>query len=372
MNQFDSATYYLSLADAISQQTNAISSKIGLQKTYTELYEKKGDYKKALYAHKNYFNLYNEFYTDNAQTKLKEEQVRQDVVGIQKEKDIAEREATFLAQRNKLYLILAIALLGMLLIGAYLFNQLRKTKKQIESQNGQLQQLNATKDKFFGIIAHDIRSPIVALEGVGEQMEYYLKNNKPEKLERLAKRIDTTAKRLSSLLDNLLNWALLQQGVIPYHPKALNIKETGEQIFQMFQDNAEAKRITLDLQVEEHLTIHADESALNTILRNLVSNAIKFTPEGGKVSLSTETKDDQVFICINDTGTGISAAQLSNLFTLEKASEKGTAGEKGTGLGLTLVKELTELNKGTIKVISELQRGTQFLLGLPATSAQSS
>ena len=365
LNQPDSALHFMELAAPFAQKTNFIAHKMKVQQTYSDIFEKQGNYKKAFNAQKEYFALYQKNYSSNAQAKLKEEQVRQDVVSIEKEKDLAEREATFLANQNKIYLTLAIGLISILVIGFYLFNQLRKVKLQLESQNLQLQQLNATKDKFFGIIAHDIRSPIVALDGVGEQMQYYLKKNKPEKLERLAGRIDSTAKRLSSLLDNLLNWALLQQGVIPYHPKALNVQEVGNNILQMFQDNADAKNITLNLQIDKDIKVHADESALNTILRNLVSNAIKFTPKGGNISLSTETKDNKVFINVNDTGTGISAEKLSKLFSLEKTSEKGTAGEKGTGLGLTLVKELTELNQGSINVNSVLTKGSNFKISLP-------
>lgn len=350
LNQLDSALSYVLLAKESVQDNYTIERRLDVKKLTSKIYEKQKDYKKALVFKNDYFEDYEQLFSANAQQKLKEEQVRQNVVDFQKEKELAEREAILLSQRNQLYLILAIALLGIILVGSYLFNQLRKVKQQLESQNQQLQQLNATKDKFFGIIAHDIRSPIVALDGVGEQMEFYLKKNKTDKLQRLAGRVDTTAKRLSALLDNLLNWALLQQGVIPYHPKSLKIKNLGEDIFHMFQTNAETKKITLNLQIDEQQKVFADESALNTILRNLISNAIKFTPEGGKVSLSTETKNDKVFIKINDTGTGISAEKLSKLFSLEKKSEKGTAGEKGTGLGLTLVKELADLNKGSINV----------------------
>ena len=365
LNQLDSAFHFINLAEEVTQQNNTFERRIDVKNISSQIYEKQGDYKNALKFRDEYFAEYQNLFSANGQQKLKQEQVRQNVVDFQKEKELAEREAAFLANRNRMYLILAIALIGILLIGTYLFNQLRKVKQQLENQNTQLQQLNATKDKFFGIIAHDIRSPIVALDGVGEQMEYYLKKNKPEKLERLASRVDSTAKRLSGLLDNLLNWALLQQGVIPYHPKFLNINDVGENIFQMFQNNADAKNITLHLQIDKDQKVYADESALNTILRNLVSNAIKFTPKGGTVSLSTETKDDKVFININDTGTGISAKKLSKLFSLEKKSEKGTAGEKGTGLGLTLVKELTDLNKGSIDVNSLLGKGSNFRVGLP-------
>jgi len=113
--------------------------------------------------------------------------------------------------------------------------------------------------------------------------------------------------------------------------------------------------------------VNADESALNTILRNLVSNAIKFTPSGGTVSIDAEVIEDKMFIHIKDTGTGISENKLKTLFSLEKKSEKGTDGEKGTGLGLTLVKELVELNKGDIDAESIMNKGSQFTISLPGS-----
>lgn len=363
LNEMDSTLYYFNQAKSL-QQTRT-SDSLDIEFLYSKINEKQGNYLAALDNYKNYHRLSKQSFSDQAIAKLKEEQVRQDVISHQKNKELAEREAALFSWRSQLYLMAALVLIGVLLIGLYLFYQLRKVKRQLETQNIQLQQLNTTKDKFFGIIAHDIRSPIVALEGVGEQMDYYLKKNKSEKLQRLASRVDSTAKRLNGLLDNLLNWALLQQGVIPYHPKSLHVQEVAQNIAAMFQHNADAKDIQLKVDVAADTFVSADESAINTILRNLVSNAIKFTPKGGIVSIGTETKDGKVFININDTGTGIAAHQLSKLFTLDKQSELGTAGEKGTGLGLTLVKELVELNKGVLTVNSKLEQGTQFKIGLP-------
>lgn len=374
-NQLDSAQFYNDIGFNYFNPINEVGPLSLVHKNYYQLYKKKKDYKKAL-ENLELKNAYRDSIQRNVlEKKLNQERVNLKVVEAkesvneaEKQKAQAEREANLLAARNQLYLALAASLVLLLLAGSYFFFQLKKSKQKIESQNTQLQQLNTTKDKFFGIIAHDIRSPIVALDGVGEQMEYYLKNNKKSKLEQLSGKIDSTAKRLSSLLDNLLSWALLQQGVIPYHPQELNVREVSSNIFQMFQDNADAKNITLHLQIDHNTKVHADESALNAILRNLISNAIKFTPEGGTVSLSTETKDNKVFINVNDTGTGISAEKLSKLFSLEKRSEQGTAGEKGTGLGLTLVKELVELNKGSVNVSSVLKKGSTFKVGLPAVA----
>ena len=364
-NKIDSARHYANLALKYEPKEASSKEKLSLQKAFADIHEKTGNYKEALKYHKNYFKLFEESFDNQSQKILKNEQVRQNVAGIEAEKKQAETVASLLASRNQLYLVLALGLGFALLMGSYLFRQLRKTKDQLESQNIQLEQLNTTRDKFFGIIAHDIRSPIVALDGVGEQMEYYLKKEDTKKLERLAGRVDVTAKRLNGLLDNLLSWALLQQGVIPFHPKSINVKSIGEQTFEMFEQNAKAKNISLKLEVEPQQKVFADEAALNTILRNLISNAIKFTPPGGTVSLGTEIKDDKVFINVNDTGTGISAERLTKLFALEKQSERGTFGEKGTGLGLTLVKELVELNNGSIDVTSVVEQGSSFLVGLP-------
>ncbi len=332
----------------------------------------RGEYQSALQNYEK-ANLYRDsIELEEAKMQLNKERTDMRVIAAkdkvakaEEEKALIEREALLVAKQNQLYSILAFLLVAILLAGAYFFYQLRKSKRQIESQNLQLQQLNDTKDKFFGIIAHDVRSPIIALESVGSQMAYYLSKNQKDKLERLAGRVDSTAKRLSTLLDNLLNWALLQQGIIPYHPKALDVQTLAQQTLDMFRENAILKGVHLEAKIPEGIKVFADEPALQTILRNLVNNAIKFTHKGGTVSISTTQKEGKVFIDINDTGTGISASQLSKLFHLEKQSFKGTAGEKGTGLGLTLVKELVELNKGSVNVESEPEKGSNFRIGLP-------
>lgn len=364
-NNLDSAIYYGTQQLAIAKERGSLNNRRNVNKRLSKIYEKSGRFEEALNFQKNYNALNDSLFTVDAASKLKEEQVRQNVETYKEREAMANTQAALLTTRNQLYLALAAALLGLLLIGGYLFQQLKKTKQKVDLQNTQLQQLNATKDKFFGIIAHDIRSPIVALDSVGEQMDFYLEKQRMGKLKSLGKEVDQTAKRLSALLDNLLNWALLQQGVIPYHPQSINVKQVTANIMDMFQANASIKNLTLHTEIDSTLAAFADQSALSAILRNLISNAIKFTPKGGTVSVSTQLKADKVFITINDTGTGIPAEKLKTLFTLNKKSEQGTAGEAGTGLGLILCKELSELNKGTIQVKSELNTGSQFTLTLP-------
>ena len=366
-NQPDSAIVYFEKVVELAKES---SNDILLTEAYLSLYEtakEQKNFEQALVYHENYSMHHDTIYNQKLQKIIGTEGVRLDIAGEKKARKTAEFEAQLLSSRNQLYGAIALGLLAILLIGGYLFRQLQKTRKQLENQNLQLSQLNATKDKFFGIIAHDIRSPITALDSVGEQMTYYLSTNNTKKLQRLGNRIDVTAKRLSSLLDNLLNWALLQTGMIPYHPNSLNLKETADEVLALYTPLAETKKINLVNNISAELAVFADGSALNTIIRNLINNALKFTNENGEVSISSYEESNQVFIEINDTGTGIHAEKLEQLFALERKSTQGTAGEKGSGLGLMLCKELVELHKGTIKAVSELGKGSTFIFSIPVT-----
>ncbi|MEM9887747.1 MAG: ATP-binding protein [Bacteroidota bacterium] len=361
----DSAEVYAKATLDLSQQKLLLFEEEDAWLALTAIYEKAGDYQQAFAAQQSYLAIHDSIYTRDVQNILRQEQVRQDVKTFEAEKEAASLKAELLSSQNRLYLILALALFSILLLGGYLFFQLRKTKQALEAKNQQLIELNATKDKFFGIIAHDIRSPILALENVGSQMDYYLKKGKTDKLQRLSTRIDTTAKRLTSLLDNLLNWALLQQGVIPHHPDAISLNEIVEQNLEMFQMSANLKDIDLENQLTEEITVLADSSALNTILRNLISNAIKFTPKGGKVHINALTEKQNVLIRVQDSGVGMNEHQIKSIFALNSKSQRGTAGERGTGLGLILCKELVQLNKGAISVKSQPQQGSDFNITLP-------
>ena len=361
----DSALFYMHLVQAQLAKYGRLKQYEMTHELLSKIYASKKDFEKA-YEHHQLFFMYNDsLYTENTQEIAKAERVRQNIDDYKAKEEAATLKAQLLTTQNKLYLVLAIGLLSLLILGSYLFLQLRKTKVKIEDKNEQLANLNATKDKFFGIIAHDIRSPITALDSVGEQMDYYLLKNDEYKLRRLAETVESTAKHLTSLLDNLLSWALLQTGMIPYHPKAINLKMAVEEVVELYEPLAETKNIALLNEVFDNVNVFADASALNTIIRNLVNNAVKFTSKGGQVSISSKEQDNKVYIIINDTGTGIHAEKLEKLFTVDKTSTDGTAGEKGSGLGLMLCKELVELNKGTIDAVSKLGQGTTFTFSVP-------
>ncbi|MCB0704997.1 MAG: tetratricopeptide repeat protein [Saprospiraceae bacterium] len=362
----DSASFYL---DLMMENRHKVATRIYLERKYyqlkTRIFEAQGDFEQAYLAHQKFYDYSDSLRISESDQLLQEERVKQNVEEFKAQKENAVLQASLLTTRNRLYVSIAIGLSVLLLMGSYLFSQLRKTKKQLEDQNQQLQELNQTKDRFFSIIAHDIRSPITALDSAGEQMSYYLKKEDFSKMDKITRLVDTTTKRLNALLDNLLSWALLQTGAIPYHPTVLNAETAVRESAELFQPAAIAKEINLHVDVPENLQVYADEASLNAILRNLTSNAIKFTKPGGEVKIGVKELNEQIQFTVNDSGTGISAEKIDQLFSLNKKSQKGTTGEKGTGLGLLLCKELAELNKGTIRVFSELGKGSQFVFSIP-------
>jgi len=286
---------------------------------------------------------------------------------VEKEKEISnlEIEQQKAKARIKFWSITSFLLLSIIGIGTYLYLQLKKTRLKLQSQNQKLKELNQTKDRFFGIIAHDIRSPIVALESVDEQMDYYLEKNKIDKLTNLGSLIGKTARHLNNLLDNLLNWALLKTNSIPFNTEIVNISEIISDVSEIMKVNLEIKNITLVSNIPSETLVKADHSAISTILRNLISNAIKYSQENDKITLDYQTKLDKHYFEIKDEGLGINEETISTLFELNKKSRKGTLGEKGTGLGLILCKELVEMHKGEIFVKSKVNIGTSVTFYIP-------
>lgn len=335
-------------------------------KLMSEIEESSGNYQSALAFFRQLYEHEKSMELSEAQEILRAEQVRQNVNEYKSAEQAAVVQANLLASRNRLYLGFAILLLAFLVVGLYLNSRLRKAKALLESKNKQLAELNHTKDRFFSIIAHDIRSPIVALEGVGEQVKYYLKKDRKEKLEGIADKIGSTAKSLTRLLDNLLNWALIQQGMLPNVPDRICMNRVLNEVIQMFDMHASVKEITIRNTLTEKIYVQVDERALNIILRNLISNALKFTERGGTIEIGAIASDNAVVkVYVNDTGIGMDQERLNELFTLSGKNNTGTGGEKGTGLGLILCKELVELNEGRLEIDSKIDQGSNIFFTLP-------
>ncbi|MEZ4960058.1 MAG: two-component regulator propeller domain-containing protein [Saprospiraceae bacterium] len=239
--------------------------------------------------------------------------------------------------------------------------------EELRQKNAALEIANHNKDRFFAIIAHDLRSPLISLGGIVKKVSFLMQRNRVDEVQQLGQHIGQAVSQVHTLLDNLLNWALVQDDRFPNRPVIIDLPEALNEIVELYRNTAEAKNVGLHAGAPSGCQICCDRNALSTILRNLVDNAIKFTPPDGEVSISAFQEGGRTLIQVKDSGLGMSEGTLSNLFSLGgRNSSQGTAGEKGTGLGLVLVKDLLDLNNGTIEVLSQGGCGTTIRVGFPS------
>lgn len=243
----------------------------------------------------------------------------------------------------------------------------KQAEKTLKSLNQQLKEANASKDRFFSIIAHDLRSPFTGLLGFTQTITENIESYTTDEIQEAIHTLRTSTETVYALLENLLSWARLQQGLMPYKPQKIFLKEIVEDNLYLFDSNAKQKQITLRNAAQEEATAYADHKMIDTVIRNLLSNALKFTPSGGTVTVSAKHIGEYVEVVVSDTGIGMSEEELAQLFRIDvKFTNVGTAGETGTGLGLHLCEDLLEKNGGRLWVNSEVGKGTTFQFTLPA------
>jgi signal transduction histidine kinase len=232
-----------------------------------------------------------------------------------------------------------------------------------------LRELNASKDKFFSIIAHDLKNPFNTLIGFSDMLNESEKAHDPVAIHKYSDMINKSARQTFRLLENLLDWANAQRGKISFVPVELNLKEVIAEEFLMKGEMAGAKKIELISYLFEDLVIKADINMLRTILRNLISNAIKFTHRNGSVIVKAVVTKNNVEISVTDNGVGMSEETMARIFRIDSnLSTRGTEDEKGTGLGLFLSREFVEKHGGKIWVESEESKGSTFKFTLPLNS----
>lgn len=246
-------------------------------------------------------------------------------------------------------------------------------QKQVEAElkikNEQLKELNATKDKFFSIIAHDLKTPFSGILGFSEILKDEARNLDIASIEDYADILNSTAKQAFKLLENLLDWARMQQGSFYFEPIPIPFNYLLKTEIEGLKHSAGRKNITLVNETNEEINITADEKMLSSVLRNLISNAIKFTPKEGKINIEARRGIDHVEVSISDNGVGMEKEILEKLFKIETSfTSRGTENEKGTGLGLLLCKEFIEKHGGTIWVDSEKGKGSTFTFSIPLTT----
>jgi len=247
--------------------------------------------------------------------------------------------------------------------------QLVKVKtNELLQTNELLKEANATKDKFLSIIAHDLKSPFNSLLGFSEILVDDWENMEEGKKLKIVSIIRKALYNTFQLLVNLLDWSRLQTNTITFKPTLFEIGPLITDVLNQQQAHSLMKSITIDTFGDNGLKVYADKNMLNIVIRNLVSNAIKFTPQNGSVKVETLKTENFVKCFISDTGEGLTAEKIDKIFTNQAGiSSKGTSGELGTGLGLILCGEFIKKNNGTISVESEPGKGSCFCITLPAS-----
>ncbi|MGB0390201.1 MAG: PAS domain-containing sensor histidine kinase [Salibacteraceae bacterium] len=236
---------------------------------------------------------------------------------------------------------------------------------KIKLHEKNLEKSNATKDKLFSIISHDLRSPFIALMGMNDIISDSIDSKDYDSAKEILKLVEKTSGNALNLLDNLLHWSRIQRGKIALNRVKLNALDLVKEVLGLFQANLEDKHISVSLSIDEEKTINADSFMLQTIIRNLLSNAIKFTNNGGTISIKMESNSKENKFFVSDSGVGIPAENLSRLFDLKRnITTYGTNQEKGSGLGLVLCSEFVKQHKGEIWVENNTNQGASFIFTL--------
>lgn len=245
--------------------------------------------------------------------------------------------------------------------------ELEKLNKSLEEKIAELKKSNNEKDIFFSIIAHDLRSPLNGFWGLTRILVEELPNMTIDQIHQITLSMENSATSLYHLLENLLEWARMQQGLIPFDPKPVELLPEVKESIVMILESAKSKEIEITYDIPNDLAVFADSKMLQFVIRNLVSNAVKFTYKGGKINVSAKDKgDNRVEISIKDSGIGMNNTMVDHLFRLESQTNRnGTEGEPSTGLGLTLCKEFVEKQGGKIEVESKEGKGSIFYFTIP-------
>jgi len=250
--------------------------------------------------------------------------------------------------------------------------ELEDTIQKLQKSEKDLKELNHIKDKFFSIISHDLRSPFATLTSFLNILINFADEFSKEEMEELAKRTQQSVKNLSSLLENLLQWAMSQMDQNQFRPQEIVLEKIIQETTNLLAVSAEEKKITIGWNIPQNTLLYTDYNMLSFIIRNLLINAIKYTPNQGNITITAQTQNSSnaqpwVQICVADTGIGIPETELHKLFNAqEHYTRKGTQNEKGVGLGLMLCKEFVEKSGGTITVSSKLNEGTVFCFEVPS------
>jgi two-component system, sensor histidine kinase and response regulator len=358
IKDYQKAIEFAKKALSITLETEEKEYTMNTSSVLYKAYGSIGDYKNAYF----YFNQFQKINDE-----LKNERIIKKLAFQEKELELKlQKEKSDLAlsnQKKGKWLILSALILTLFIAFFIAYNLYRKIKS-----NQRLKKANDTRDKMFKIISHDFRSPLISIGSTLQVIPELIKVKDYDSVIDLAEKNEESVQRVLSLIDNLINWTLSQNDDIPYNPDNYSLKEITAFIFDIYTPIANYKKLKLYNKIPDSAKIFADKNILNTILRNLVNNAIKFTPENGKIIVDSIIKDNHLIIKVTDTGIGIQKSKLEKIFDLDKDKSLGTKGEKGNGLGLFFCKEFARKNQGDIWVESTPGVGSIFYFSVPLAS----
>jgi signal transduction histidine kinase len=380
--QYQSAIQALTRSIELNDQFNrGLKIKATCENILAKIYEKTGDYRAALEHTKRHIQ-----YANSMALKEKYDQIANLEKRYESEKK--EREIERLAAQQQITLIrlrknkqlkeLGIAGVALLLLLAFLiwlkYLDKKKTNIVLEEKNKvivqsehELRVLNASKNKFFSIIAHDLKNPLHTVLGYADLLNKEYDRFGDEDRRKFAHHIYQSTNNIFRLLQNLLEWSRTQTGRMNFSPAIVEYQRLLDNSLNVLKALADQKNIVIKTGNDPELKIFADPFMIETVLRNLINNAIKFTPEGGQIEVSAKKADGQVVVSVSDTGIGISEEETQNLFRIDsKVKRKGTNNEEGTGLGLILCHEFVSRHHGKIWVESTPGKGSEFIFSIPA------
>lgn len=356
----------------IGKEIGDLKRQIITAENISKVYEELGNYKKALAYHQEFTDVKDSLLNIETSEKINELQTRFETKEKEKTIDLLNKEKKIQSlklektEHQRIFLFITVLLVLILLV--VIFNRYRlknKKNKQLKVMNSKLEELMAMKDKFFSIIAHDLKSPLLAFQSITNMLSENFDKIEGEKKHELIKKMNNSANLQYELLKNLLQWSASQTGRLEFNPQSMNLAESVERNFELLNDNASKKDVLLVNRIDKNLEVKADHNMLNTILRNLLVNAVKFNKQHGKVIVESKQQDDSVVVSVKDTGLGMEEKDLGKLFKIDvNPATIGNSKEKGSGIGLILCKEFIEKHKSKIWVDSKPGEGSIFSFNL--------
>ena len=353
----------------------------------SQLFKETNDFEKSLGFYELFYTYQDSIYTMDAASRIAELQVRHnreiqeiELDLLQKDHDIQKLQ---IKRNHTMFwfyggISMTTAIFVLIMLGLYRYKrklkavlelksrELEEANKDLALSEENLQMLNNTKDKFFSILAHDLRNPFNALLSFSETLNQNYKDLSREQIYTYIDIIYKSATNLFLLLVNLLEWSKSQTGNIIYRPELFCLKSLVESEINNANANATGKNISLHIKINPEIKVFADKNLMATVIRNLLNNAVKFTHRDGKIIISANEKENHIEVLVSDNGIGIGKGEQKKLFNLDyNITTLGTNDEKGTGLGLILCKEFVEKNGGELTVTSEVNKGSTFIFTIP-------